>query len=159
MSLRRIGKRAAAMVVTMIAALALPLAAQAPAQAAPNVAAGTAAWTPEIYPLYSGERVWARDVSSANRNAALLACSAASGIACVSVGQGDGNHSVFHLFRCETRSLSNFIDALAVRNNQTGGAVVRFSGPNYRANIPADGRITEIVPNEAVYDFTHVDIC
>lgn len=159
MSLRRIGKRAAALVVTMIAALLVPLAASAPAQAAQNVAAGTAAWTPEIYPLYSGERVWARDVPSANRNAALGACSLASGIACVSVGQGDGNHSVFHLFRCETRSLSNFIDALAVRNNQTGGAVVRFWGPNYRANIPADGRITEVVPNEAVYDFTHVDIC
>ncbi|MET9844121.1 hypothetical protein ACFZC6_38900 [Streptomyces ossamyceticus] len=159
MSVRSFRKRAAAMVVTMIAALALPLAAQAPAQAAPNVAAGRAAWTPEIYPLYSGERVWARNVPSADRNAQLGWCSAASGIACVSVGQGDGNHSIFHLFRCETRSLSNFIDALAVRNNQTGGAVVRFWGPNYRANIEANGRITEVVPNEAVYDFTHIDIC
>ncbi|WEH19836.1 hypothetical protein [Streptomyces sp. VNUA24] len=159
MSVTSFRKRAAAMVVTMIAALALPLAAQAPAQAAPNGAAGTAAWTPEIYPLYSGERVWARNVSSANRNAALGACSLASGIACVSVGQGDGNHSVFHLFRCETRSLSNFIDALAVRNNQTGGAVVRFWGPRYHANVEANGRITEVGPNEAVYDFTNIDIC
>lgn len=159
MSLGSIKNRAAAVVVTTIAAVLVPLAAQAPAQAAPNVAAGTAAWTPEIYPLYSGERVWARNVTSDQRNLALLACSAASGIACVSVGQGDGNHSVFHLFRCETRSLSNFIDALAVRNNQTGGAVVRFWGPNYRANIPADGRITEVGPNEAVYDFTNIDIC
>lgn len=158
MRLRRIRKRAAAMVVTMIAALALPLAAQAPAQAAPNSAAGTAAWTPEIYPLYSGERVWARNVSGANRNAALVACSAASGIACVSVGQGDGNHSVFHLFRCETRSLSNFIDALAVRNNQTGQAQVHFWGPRYSVKIPADGRITT-VPDYATYDFTNVDIC
>ncbi|SPF04974.1 hypothetical protein SMA5143A_5776 [Streptomyces sp. MA5143a] len=159
MSVRSFRKRAAAMVVTMIAALALPLAAQAPAQAAPNAAAGRAAWTPEIYPLYPGERVWLRDVTSAQRNFALRACSEASGIACVSVGQGDGNHSIFHLFRCETRSLSNFIDALAVRNNQTGGAVVRFWGPNYRANIEANGRITEVVPNEAVYDFTNIDIC
>ncbi|MET7296598.1 hypothetical protein ABZS79_31615 [Streptomyces griseoloalbus] len=159
MSVTSFRKRAAAMVVTMIAALALPLAAQAPAQAAPDVAVGTTAWTPEIYPLYSGERVWARNVSGANRNAALFACSAASGIACVSIGQGDGNHSVFHLFRCETRSLSNFIDALAVRNNQTGGAVVRFWGPNYRADIQANGQITEVHPNQAVYDFTHIDIC
>lgn len=30
-------------------------------------------------------------------------------------------------------------------------------GPNHRANIPADGRITEVVPNEAVYDFTHIE--
>ncbi|WP_369030522.1 hypothetical protein [Streptomyces adonidis] len=44
MSLRGIRKRAAALVVTVIATVALvPLATQAPAQAAPNVAAGPTA--------------------------------------------------------------------------------------------------------------------
>lgn len=156
--LRRIGKRAAATVVTMIAAAVLvPLAVQAPAQAAPNVAAGTTAWTPQIYPLLSGEWVQ-RNVSSADRNAALALCAWADGIACVSVGQGDGKHSVFHLFKCDTRSLSNFIDALAVLNNQTGGAQVRFWGPRYSVNIPADDRIHG-VPDYATYDFNRLDIC
>ncbi|MDX3728255.1 hypothetical protein [Streptomyces caniscabiei] len=153
-----IRKRAAAIIVTMIAAVALPLAAQAPAQAASNDAAGAAAWTPEIYPLYAGERVWARNVPSADRDFQLRGCSWASGIACVSVGQGDGTHSIFHLFRCETRSLSNFIDALAVRNNQTGGAHVRFWGPRYSSSTPPDGAIYNF-PNHATYDFHSLDIC
>ncbi|MBD9726577.1 hypothetical protein [Streptomyces caniscabiei] len=157
MSVRRIRKRAAALVVTMIAALLLPLAAQAPAQAASNDAAGPTAWTPVISPLYPGEYV-TRNVSSADRNSALVTCSLASGIACVSVGQGDGRHSVFHLFRCETRSLSNFIDALAVRNNQTGGAQVHFWGPRYSVWIPANG-VIHTVPDYATYDFNRLDLC
>ncbi|WP_405534858.1 hypothetical protein OG787_09100 [Streptomyces sp. NBC_00075] len=158
MSLRGIRKRAAALVVTVIATVALvPLATQAPAQAAPNVAAGPTAWTPGISPLFSGEWVQ-RNVSSADRNTALVACSLAAGIACVSVGQGDGTHSVFHLFRCETRSLSNFFNALAVRNNQTGGAQVHFWGPTYQVYIPADGLI-HTVPDYATYDFNRLDLC
>ncbi|MFI6015622.1 hypothetical protein ACIBAG_43845 [Streptomyces sp. NPDC051243] len=153
----RLRKRAAAMVVAMIAAVLVPLAAQAPAQAAPNAAAGTRAWTPQIYPLFSGEWVQ-RDVSSADRNYWLAGCAAADGIACVSVGQGDGKHSVFHLFKCDTRSLSNFIDALAVLNNQTGGAEVRFWGPRYRVNIPANGEI-RTVEDYATYDFNNLDLC
>lgn len=146
------------MVVTVIATVALvPLAAQAPAQAASNVTAGPTAWTPGISPLYSGEWVQ-RNVSSADRNAALVACSLASGIACVSVGQGDGTHSVFHLFRCETRSLSNFINALAVRNNQTGGAQVHFWGPQYSVYIPPNG-VIHTVPDYATYDFNRLDLC
>lgn len=157
MRLTGIRKRAAGMAVTLIAAVLVPLAAQAPAQAAPNGTVGTAAWTPEIYPLFSGEWVQ-RNVSSADRNAALVACSLANGIACVSVGQGDGKHSVFHLFKCDTRSLSNFIDALAVRNHQTGGAQVHFWGPRYDVKIPADG-VIYTVRDEATYDFNRLDIC
>ncbi|ANS66074.1 hypothetical protein SLINC_3850 [Streptomyces lincolnensis] len=153
----RLRNRAAAMVATLVAAVLVPLAAQAPAQAATNGATGTAAWTPQIYPLFSGEWVQ-RNVASGDRNTALVACSLASGIACVSVGQGDGKHSVFHLFKCDTRSLSNFVDALAVRNNQTGGAQVHFWGPRYSTKIPANGVITT-VPDYATYDFNRLDIC
>ncbi|MFD5800264.1 hypothetical protein [Streptomyces sp. NPDC127020] len=145
------------MVATVIATALVPLAAQVPAQAASNGEAGTAAWTPQIYPLFSGEWVQ-RNVASADRNAALVACSLADGIACVSVGQGDGRHSVFHLFKCDTRSLSNFIDALAVRNNQTDRAQVHFWGPRFEIKIPADGRI-KLIPDEATYDFNRLDIC
>ncbi|WP_437078004.1 hypothetical protein [Streptomyces sp. enrichment culture] len=142
----------------MIAAVVLPLAAQAPAQAAPDVATGTAAWTPEIYPLFSGEFVW-RDVTSAERDDTLKTCAWASGIACVSVGQGDGRHSVFHLFKCDTRSLSNFIDALAVLNNQTGGAQVQFWGPTYYRYMPASSNTIYTVPDHVTYDFNRLDIC
>jgi hypothetical protein len=145
------------MVVTMIAAVLVPLAVQAPAQAAPNVATGTAGWTPQIYPLFSGQWV-KRNVSTAQRDNELIWCSLASGIACVAVGQGDGMHSIFHLFKCDTRSLSNFIDSLSVRNNQTGGAQVRFWGPDYSLYANADGNITRF-PDDATYDFTHLDIC
>lgn len=157
MRLRKIRTRAAATVVTMIAAVLVPLAAQAPAQAAPNVAAGTAAWTPQIYPLLSGEWV-KRDVPTDQRESELIWCSRASGIACVAVGQGDGKHSIFHLFNCDTRSLSNFVDALSVRNNQTGGAQVRFWGPTYSYYAPADGNIYNF-PDYATYDFNRLDIC
>ncbi|WP_369193239.1 hypothetical protein [Streptomyces djakartensis] len=157
MRLRGIRQRAAAMAVTFIAAVLVPLAAQAPAHAASDAATGTSAWTPQIYPLFSGEWVQ-RDVSGADRNWWLAGCAAAEGIACVSVGQGDGKHSVFHLFKCDTRSLSNFIDALAVRNHQTGGAEVHFSGPRYQVKIPANNTTTT-VPDYATYDFNRLDIC
>lgn len=88
----------------------------------------------------------------------MALCALAEGIACVSVGQGDGKHSVFHLFKCDTRSLSNFIDALAVRNHQTGGATVHFWGPRRHAYIPADNK-TYTVPDYATYDFNRLDIC
>ncbi|QEV21628.1 hypothetical protein CP975_32545 [Streptomyces alboniger] len=145
------------MVVTMIAAVLVPLAAQAPAQATPNVAAGPTAWTPQIYPLFSGEWV-KRDVSTDQRRDELIWCSLKSGIACVAVGQGDGKHSIFHLYKCDTRSLSNFIDSLSVRNNQTDEAQVRFWGPTYSRYAPADGQIYNF-PDYATYDFTHLDIC
>ncbi|MFI5733949.1 hypothetical protein ACIA49_27795 [Kribbella sp. NPDC051587] len=154
MKLGRIGTRAAAAVAMMLAAAVLVPAAQAPAQAAPK---SPAAWTPQIYPLLSGESV-DRNISSANRNAALAICAYANGIACVSVGQGDGMHSVFHLYKCDTRSLSNFVDALAVKNHQTGGAQVHFWGPRYSAFIPANNTITT-VPDYATYDFNRLKIC
>lgn len=162
MGLRTIGRQSAKAVVTMIAAtvLVVPLAAQASAQPAPDVpaeTAETAAWTPQIYPLLSGEWV-KRDVSGAQRDSELITCSWASGIACVAVGQGDGKHSIFHLYQCDTRTLSNFVDALSVRNNQTGGADVRFWGPNYSFRALADGNIYNF-PDYATYDFTHLDIC
>ncbi|MBE4738594.1 hypothetical protein [Streptomyces caniscabiei] len=152
-----IRKRAAAIIVTMIAAVALPLAAQAPAQAASNDTAGVTAWTPEIYPLFSGESV-ERDVSSLTRNIKLDYCAARNGIACVSVGQGDGKHSIFQLYKCDTRSLSNFIDALAVVNHQTGGAQVHFWGPRYETYIPADNTRHEVA-NHETYDFDRLDLC
>ncbi|MFF7393395.1 hypothetical protein ACFZAE_33765 [Streptomyces scabiei] len=97
-------------------------------------------------------------MSSFTRDWRLGLCAARSGIACVSVGQGDGKHSLFHLYKCDTRSLSNFIDALAVVNHQTGGAEVHFWGPKYHRYIPADNSRHE-VPNHETYDFDRLDLC
>ncbi|MGI5186905.1 hypothetical protein ACQEVI_02035 [Promicromonospora sp. CA-289599] len=146
----------------MIAAavLVVPLTAQAATPATPaepTATVGTAAWTPQIYPLLSGEWV-RRGVPTSEVDSELAICSWASGIACVAVGEGDGGHSIFHLFQCDTRTLSNFVDALSVRNNQTGGAEVWFRGPNYQFHAPADGSIRTF-PDWATYDFTHLDIC
>ncbi|MFH9015412.1 hypothetical protein ACH4C6_29090 [Streptomyces sp. NPDC017943] len=157
MSVSRTKTRVVAMVVAMIAAVLVPLAASAPAQAAQDGTAGTTAWTPQISPLFSGEWV-RRDVPADKRNSELIACSLASGIACVAVGQGDGKLSIFHLFKCDTRSLSNFVDSLFARNNQTGGAQVRFWGPTYSYHAPADGQIYSF-PDYATYDFHSLDIC
>ncbi|MET9954388.1 hypothetical protein ABZ135_22970 [Streptomyces sp. NPDC006339] len=76
----------------------------------------------------------------------------------MSIGQGDGTHSIFHLYKCDTRSLSNFIDALAVRNHQTNGAQVHFWGPKYHAWVPADDRSYSI-EDRLTYDFNNLDIC
>jgi hypothetical protein len=148
----RLRKQAAATVGTLIAAFLLPLAAQAPAHAA---------WTPGISPLYSseGESV-ERDVQGGDAaDKALKYCAfIARGFACVSVGQGDGKQSIFRLYKCGQRSLSNFIDALSVVNNQTGGVEVRFRGPNvgeYRAPVNTLARF----PNAATYDFNTMSVC
>ncbi|MEU8222613.1 hypothetical protein [Kribbella sp. NPDC048915] len=161
MNVHRIRQRTTAMILSLIAtAVLIPLAAQTQAHAAPpapDATVGPAAWTPQIYPLFSGEWV-RRNVASADRNAELVACSLARGIACVSVGQGDGRHSVFHLFKCDTRSLSNFINALAVRNHQTNNAKVHFWGPRYSVLVPADTTI-HTIPDYATYEFNRLDLC
>ncbi|MFF6949363.1 hypothetical protein ACFZAD_11975 [Streptomyces iakyrus] len=50
------------------------------------------------------------------------------------------------------------VDALSVRNNQTGGAEVRFWGPTYSYRALADGNIYNF-PDHATYDFNRLDIC
>ncbi|WP_036963486.1 hypothetical protein [Promicromonospora kroppenstedtii] len=85
-----------------------------------------AAWTPNVSPLLSQEAA-GRNLTTADRNAALHNCPRL--YACVAVGQGDGRHTVFFLYHCDTRTLTNFIDAGAITNRQSPGATVRFTGP------------------------------
>ncbi|WP_020012949.1 hypothetical protein [Promicromonospora sukumoe] len=85
-----------------------------------------AAWTPNVSPLLTEEAA-ARNLTTADRNAALNNCPRL--YACVAVGQGDGRHTVFFLYHCDTRTLTNFIDAGAITNHQSPGATVRFTGP------------------------------
>ncbi|GAA1521933.1 hypothetical protein [Kribbella lupini] len=154
MALGRIRKWAAATAVTMIAATVLvPEAARA--QAAPDVTAGPTAWAPRVDPMFPNEYV-IRDVSSASRNDELRKCR--SEYACFSVGQGDGRHTIFRLYRCETRNLFSFINALAVYNNQTGGVSIEFWGNNYYRHVPPD-RTIHLIEDYATYDFFKTDLC
>lgn len=84
-------------------------------------------WNPTLTPIRSPETV-RRNLSTAQRNAALNNCP--SGFVCVAAGEGDGQHTVYTLYYCTQRTLSNFIDAGAVNNNQTGGAVVTLKRRN-----------------------------
>ncbi|MFC9689871.1 hypothetical protein ACFTSF_15105 [Kribbella sp. NPDC056951] len=155
MRVRGIGKRLGAVVAAMIAAVALVPMAAGPAQAGAN---GTTGWTPQLSWMDSQEFVW-RNIPTSNRDKKLSDCAIANGIACVAVGQGDGRHSIFHLFRCGDRTLANFIDALVVKNHQTGGVPVRFWGPNTYREIPAHPTTLWGVPNSETYDFDHIRVC
>lgn len=162
MRLTRSGTRTATVLMMIAAAALVPLATQAPAQAAqaaPNSTAGTAGWTPYISPLFPGSGEWVkRNVSSFDRHQELLNCAAVRGYACVSVGQGDGRHSLFRLYHCQQRSLSNFIDAVAIRNNQTHAAVLSMFGEHFRFDIPGDGLIRD-VPDYITYDSHTIRVC
>lgn len=115
-------------VLTLIAAVAvlfamLSMFTPATARAAEPQGAGFAAagWTPNLQLAGPKERVH-RDVSSADRAYMLSHC--APQYVCVAAGQGDGMHTIYELYYCVERNLSNFIDAGTITNNQTGKATV-----------------------------------
>lgn len=117
--------------------------------------AGIAAWTPNITPLHTENmREFAfRNRTTAQRNALLEDCP--EGRACIAVGQGDGLHTVFRLYYCDARTLTNFIDAGAINNNQTDDAVVVFTGPGAIGRHYPDGEVHGFNP----YPYDHVDPC
>ncbi|MET7484528.1 hypothetical protein [Streptomyces sp. NPDC005538] len=108
---------------------------------------GIAAWTPTVSPLYTNslpaEHVY-RNQTNAQRSYYLNNCP--RGYLCISVGQGDGLHTVFQLYYCAERTLGAFIDAGGVTNNQTGDASAFFTS--------ADGTTWEYIPaNNVPYSF------
>lgn len=94
------------------------------AQATRTPPAETAAWTPVLTPLDPRRETVKRNLSGADRSALLNDCW--PGYLCVAAGEGDGQHTVYELYYCTERSLSNFIDAGALNNNQAGNAVTRL---------------------------------
>ncbi|TDE33218.1 hypothetical protein [Actinomadura sp. 6K520] len=128
---RLLRKRVPAFVAALAVLFSVSSVTAAAAQAAetkgegrPSTAGAEArAWIPQVIPISSPERVW-RDVNGTERRNLLWNCP--SGWACVAAGEGDGQHTVYWLYYCSQRSLTNFIDAGAVVNNQTGGATVRL---------------------------------
>lgn len=142
--------RIVAALAVAIAAL-VPLTIQAPAHAA---------WTPNVSPLHTGSGEWVdRNLSTSARNEKLKACGALwfmEGYACIAAGEGDGEHSVFYLQYCNTRSLSNFIDAGAAVNHQTGGARVHFWGSGKDLWVPAN---PDTIYTFNPYPYNYVDLC
>jgi len=129
------------------------------AQAAGKVAGagdvGAMAWTPVISPIYSDRETVTRNLSTADRDYLLSHCP--SGYLCVAAGQGDGRHSGWKLYHCNRRSVSNFIDAGAMTNHQTGGAVAQTRGQNLNLldSIPPDNRKHGI----HTYETWYIDVC
>ncbi|GGW91983.1 hypothetical protein GCM10010297_12260 [Streptomyces malachitofuscus] len=84
------------------------------------------------------------DLTTTQRNDRLNNCP--SGRACVAAGQGDGRHTVFELYYCGERSLSQFLGVGAVTNNQTGNVSVRLENKDgiVVSTIPANNTSTRI---------------
>lgn len=116
---------AVAVLVAMLTALA-PAAAQATTPQ--NTGFTAAGWTPGL-PLAGPKERVNRNVDGLTRDRMLENC--AGGYLCVAVGQGDGLHTIFELWYCNERSLTNFIDAGEIHNNQTGGAVAWLLGSSH----------------------------
>jgi phage/plasmid primase-like uncharacterized protein len=123
----RFSRRGLLTLLAAVAVLSAMLAMVAPASAhaaAPQNAGVTAAgWTPHLALAGFKEREH-KNVDGLTRDRMLENC--AGGYLCVAVGQGDGLHTVYELWYCTERSLSNFIDAGEIHNNQTGNATARL---------------------------------
>lgn len=74
--------------------------------------------TPGLTPFYSDKENVYRNVSTDRRNQIIHNCPPSH--LCVAAGEGDGEHTVFVLYYCADRTLSNFIGDGAIFNNQPG---------------------------------------
>lgn len=101
---------------------------------------GAAAWTPTLSPFWpngknGGTREAVhRNLNTAERNIAINQCPA--GYLCLAAGEGDGEHTVYMLWYCDQRALSNFIDAGAIVNNQTGPGDNPWAWVYYESGSP-----------------------
>jgi hypothetical protein len=99
---------------------------------------GAMDWAPTLTPFDPFEEKVHRNLNGTQRSSLLNNCW--PGYLCVAAGEGDGQHTVYELYWCGERSLSNFIDAGAAANNQSGGAVavLRKLDRSVYQKIPAD---------------------
>jgi hypothetical protein len=138
----------ALVVVFSLFSVAVPTAraTEAPGEGSPRTPAfETSLLDPHMdpHPFPPNEHVWG-DLTTAERNEKLNNCR--SGRVCLAVGQGDGNHTVFELYYCGERSLTDFMGAGAITNNQSGGAAVRLENKDgvVVSTIPANNTPTRI---------------
>ncbi|WP_219470136.1 hypothetical protein [Nonomuraea rhizosphaerae] len=97
---------------------------QAKGAAHANTSSAGALASPGLFPFYRDTEVLIRDLSTPLRDIAINNCPSA--YVCVAVGEGDGQHTVFKLYRCTERTISNFLGYGAVANSQTGNVTVRL---------------------------------
>ncbi|UOZ05575.1 hypothetical protein [Amycolatopsis sp. WQ 127309] len=82
------------------------------------------AWSPSLTPFWpNGQNGGTKEAvfpntSTAARDRILNNCP--RGFLCIADGEGDGQHTVYELFYCNERTLSNFIGRGAATNNQVG---------------------------------------
>lgn len=116
-------------VLTFVAAFAVLFSVLSMFAPAARADVGVAAWTPVISPIDGRKETVKRNLTTDQRNRLLHDCW--SGYLCVAAGQGDGRHTVWELWYCGERSLSNMIDAGAIHNSQIGvSAVARLLDQN-----------------------------
>jgi hypothetical protein len=121
--------------------------------------AGALAWRPELNPLDSGsdEESVHRDQSTQDRNTFVDNCP--SGHLCLAAGEGDGQHTVWKLYFCTRRTLSQFNGDGAIYNNQTGSASTILLDKNKRA-IPGWGTILPGQKVRVTWDKVwYIDVC
>lgn len=116
--------------------------------------AGVMAWTPSLSPLHWLYESVAHHVTTEERNNFLHTCK--SGHACVAAGEGNGLHTVYFLYTCTERSLSNFIGDGAVANNQTDSAQVVLKRQDGSTAQVIDAVSTERVDWDPIY---YLDPC
>ncbi|MEU8377872.1 hypothetical protein [Streptosporangium sp. NPDC048865] len=119
----------------------------------------TAAWIPRVVPLYSGEP--RMDLSFPEmREEFLDVCETEdfNGFACITVGDGDGTHTGFPMYKCGRRKVYNFINAGALVNNQYGGARVRLYNAS-QAELVSYGNGRHGIPDEILYATEWISIC
>jgi hypothetical protein len=127
-------------------------------RSATNVLA-PAAWNPRVVPLYSNETKVALDFPEARvRFLDLCQTEDFNGYACITVGDGDGTHSGFAMFKCGWRKVYDFINAGALVNNQYGGARVKLYNAS-QAEIASYGNGRHGIPNEILYATEWISIC
>ncbi|NKZ08164.1 hypothetical protein [Actinomadura latina] len=118
--------------------------------------ARTLAWTPSLTPLDSRKERVKPNLTTEQRNNLLHNCW--SGYLCVAVGEGDGQHTVFELWYCTRRTLSNFLGAGAVTNNQytVYPAVLRDRNYITRMTIPTNNVPTRVDDWGPIW---YIDVC
>ncbi|WP_143263982.1 hypothetical protein [Amycolatopsis kentuckyensis] len=82
------------------------------------------AWSPTLSPFWpkgkngGPKELYFPNVTTDARDAVLNDCP--RGFLCIADGEGDGQHTVYVLYYCNERVLSNFIGRGAATNNQAG---------------------------------------
>ncbi|OZV77171.1 hypothetical protein CA850_24505 [Micromonospora echinospora] len=86
------------------------------------------AWTPVVSPFYTDLERRFPNVDTEQRNLLIDLCP--SKRLCVAAGEGNGLHTVYYLYYCTERSLTNFIGDGSAKNAQTDSATAHLLNQN-----------------------------